>query len=132
MRKSIVIAILLFLPFCLRAADSDRPVMSREECAKLSEYAPQPEYPKEARGHWWQGTGLFAVRVEISTGSVDSVRIAQSTGHKLLDTSAVETLKTWRFRPKELADRRDHVAPGNENPIAVFLVPVIFHMKSKT
>jgi protein TonB len=33
------------------------------------------------------------------TGSVGTVVVAQSAGHRELDRAAVEAIKTWRFEP---------------------------------
>jgi TonB family protein len=60
-------------------------------------YAPWPSVPEEARLKHWSGTGKFTVYVW-REGNVRQVQIAQSTGHAILDKSAVDALSKWRFR----------------------------------
>jgi TonB family protein len=61
--------------------------------------APRPDkLPEAARLHL-SGSGVFVMNVDTPTGKVKSVEVQKSTGHSLLDRSAIETLKKWRFRP---------------------------------
>jgi len=60
---------------------------------RVAIYAPRPKYE---RG-WPEGTGVFVLNVE-KTGVVINAQILKSTGYKILDESAVETLKRWRFQ----------------------------------
>lgn len=39
------------------------------------------------------------MRVDTKTGNVTSVEVMKSTGHKILDDSAIEALQRWRFKP---------------------------------
>ena len=66
--------------------------------SRLAVYAPQPEYPAEARQKHIGGSGYFVIRVDRATGAVATVEVRRSTGSKLLDSSTVETLKQWRFK----------------------------------
>lgn len=61
------------------------------------------------------------LRVKVSAaGLSDEVEIDQSSGHDMLDESAVETVKKWRFIP----------AKRGETPIASsVLVPIIFSLR---
>ena len=69
-------------------------------------YAPQPEYSPT----WPEGTGIVGLHVDTSTGSVRSAEMIQSTGHKVLDDSAIRAFSEWRFgRP---------VAPAIKFPIS--------------
>lgn len=54
----------------------------------------KPEYPPGARGRNQEGTGLFRLHIN-ERGTVIAVTVLTSTGHRLLDTEAVETLKRW-------------------------------------
>jgi TonB family protein len=60
--------------------------------------APRPEYPFEARSHWIEGRGLFSLTVR-PDGSVASVEVAKSTGHRILDQSGIAAFQQWRFKP---------------------------------
>lgn len=57
------------------------------------------EYPVAARPQRMQGSGAFKVFVDEKTGAVRSIRVLQTTGHKILDEAAIRGLKKWRFRP---------------------------------
>jgi len=59
------------------------------------EYAPAPEYPKEALKKHWGGFGIFEVQCR-RDGKVWAVFVTLSTGHKVLDDAAVATLHQWR------------------------------------
>ena len=66
---------------------------------RLVDYAPLPEYPDEFRRRQVHGSGVFLLRVQIKTGQVTQVLIAQSTGNLALDGFALKALRTWRFKP---------------------------------
>ena len=61
---------------------------------------PPPEYPATAARQKWEGTVVLRVRV-LSTGRVETVQVAKSSGHKLLDDQAQETVRNWLFRPSK-------------------------------
>jgi protein TonB len=61
---------------------------------------PPPDYPAMAARQRWEGTVLLRVRV-LSTGQVDTVQVAKSSGHKVLDDQAMETVRTWLFTPSK-------------------------------
>lgn len=46
-----------------------------------------------------QGSGLFQLKLDLKTGYVTNVTVAKSTGFAELDTSAVEALRKWRWKP---------------------------------
>jgi len=62
-------------------------------------YSVQPEYPAVARASHMKGDGVFILRVQIRTGLVKDVQVAQSTGWSILDSAAIRALKQWRFKP---------------------------------
>jgi TonB family protein len=64
----------------------------------LATNAPKPDYSFEARSHWLEGRGVFLLKVR-SDGTVQSVDVAKSTGHRELDQSAVAALQRWQFKP---------------------------------
>jgi TonB family protein len=61
-------------------------------------YAPRPQYPQSARKQHLEGTGIAEIRIK-SDGSVASVKMLRSTGHKILDEAAIHGFLGWRFRP---------------------------------
>ena len=62
--------------------------------------APAPEYaPKPAAEPGLHGSGVFIIRVHITSGQVTDVGVALSTGNHWLDRSAVAALREWRFKP---------------------------------
>ncbi len=63
---------------------------------------PHPPYPEEARRLRQEGLAVLHVEVD-AQGNVASVLLKQSTGFPLLDESAVETVKTWKFKPARMA-----------------------------
>jgi periplasmic protein TonB len=65
---------------------------------------PAPEYPRRARQLGYEGTVLLNVRVDLN-GGVEDVKIAVSSGHSLLDQSALLSVKAWRFKPARRGDQ---------------------------
>jgi protein TonB len=70
-----------------------------EKPKALALYAPRPQYPYEARSKHMTGRGIAGLSVDPSTGYVKSDQMLKSTGHQILDDSALEALRQWRFRP---------------------------------
>lgn len=58
----------------------------------------QPYYPKLARQNRWEGTVRVRARVT-ADGKVESVALEASSGHAMLDRSAVDGVQYWRFIP---------------------------------
>lgn len=82
---------------------------------------PKPDYPSIARSRGWQGK--VVLRVQISeAGKVEAVAVEQSSGHELLDESALTAVRDWLFVPAIQANR----------PIASsVLVPIIFSLRDE-
>jgi protein TonB len=57
-----------------------------------------PPYPGVARRMGDQGEVRLDVRVDVD-GKVTEIRLKQSSGSALLDRTAVDTVKKWRFKP---------------------------------
>lgn len=57
-----------------------------------------PEYPPEARQQGLEGTVTLHLEL-LADGTVGEVKVAQSSGHALLDTAAQETARTWTHTP---------------------------------
>jgi TonB family protein len=59
-----------------------------------------PVYPYRYRLQHIGGSGLFRATLNLNTGSVTDVRVLKSTGASLLDSSAVNALRQWRWKPR--------------------------------
>ncbi len=66
----------------------------RQDVQYLSRVSPR--YPRLARKRGWEGTVLLEVEV-LSSGNVGVVRVAHSSGHKVLDRAAQKAVEKWRF-----------------------------------
>jgi protein TonB len=64
---------------------------------------PKPEYPAIARSRNWQGKVLLRVKVS-AQGLAVTASVEQSSGHDMLDESAIEAVKKWRFTPAKRGD----------------------------
>jgi TonB family protein len=62
-------------------------------------FAPKPKYPRECRQKGITGKGLAILTVDRDTGYVTDAHMLKSTGHKLLDDSALEAFRKWHFKP---------------------------------
>lgn len=60
----------------------------------------RPEYPVMARLKRIEGTTVLEFKVE-RDGSVSNVRIVKSSGSSILDESAVNAQKQWRYKPNQ-------------------------------
>ena len=66
------------------------------EAAQLPGYPP-PRYPARAVRRGWQGRVILDVEV-LPSGKTGLVRIVRSSGYRVLDKSARNTVKKWRFK----------------------------------
>jgi protein TonB len=92
------------------------PSLSIIKARPLYDQNPKPPYPALARRRGWQGVVILAVTV-LADGSPGQLAIHTSSGHDLLDKTALQTVKRWHF------------LPGTKNNIAApmkVLVPVRF------
>jgi protein TonB len=81
-------------------------------------YCPNPPYTEEARKARFQGTVLLEVLV-LPDGRASEARVLRGLGMGL-DESALETVRTWRFKPAMGSGRR---------PVAVVTsVEITFHL----
>jgi protein TonB len=58
----------------------------------------QPTYPEVARARGYHGLVLLSAEVH-ADGRVGEVRISKSCGHSLLDRSALDAVRYWKFEP---------------------------------
>jgi periplasmic protein TonB len=86
--------------------------------SKLPENKP-PVYPPDAQRTRREGRVLLAVVVNIN-GTVEHVRVSETSGHADLDQAALDAVANWRFRPATLK---------GQNVLADVLVPVKFSIR---
>ena len=80
---------------------------------------PKPRYPREARIKGFQGEVVLKVEV-LSSGLVGQVEVKKSSGHEILDRSALSAVTQWKFFP----------AKRGENAIASWVnIPIIFQLQ---
>jgi TonB family protein len=60
---------------------------------------PLPKYPYVARRDILQGEGLYLVHFDLKTGTVIKASVVRSSGHNILDQSALQALRQWRIKP---------------------------------
>lgn len=66
---------------------------------------PAPEYPRLARQNRWEG--VVNLRATITAGGeVESLAVENSSGHQVLDASALGGVRRWRFIPARRGDRQ--------------------------
>ncbi|ANE55532.1 energy transducer TonB [Methylomonas sp. DH-1] len=85
----------------LAAPRNDTYVPADSNAAYLNN--PKPEYPLVARQRHWQGTVLLRVYVG-ADGKAQQVNIQRSSGHDVLDESALDAVREWRFVPAKRGD----------------------------
>ncbi|MBI3999500.1 MAG: energy transducer TonB [Candidatus Omnitrophica bacterium] len=64
---------------------------------------PAPVYPNYAREQGWEGVTILKVLVN-EQGRVDQIEIHKSSGYKILDESALKTIRTWQFLPARVGN----------------------------
>lgn len=80
---------------------------------------PAPEYPSQAKRRGMEGVVMLGVLVA-ENGLAKSVNIAKSSGFAMLDASALDTVKRWKFVPAKR---------GNESVEARVMVPIEFRLE---
>ena len=79
---------------------------------------PKPLYPAAARRRGMQGVVLLGVNIN-KTGHVEKINILQTSGFRVLDRSAIKSVKSWRFIPAQ--QDKQAVASIIEIPIRFML-----------
>ena len=91
--------------------------MGGDVSAPIPIYKPAPPYSKEAREAKYQGTVVLWIVVD-AEGNVSQVQVVKPLGLGL-DEKAVQTVRTWKFKP----------AMRNAVPVAVHVsVEVSFRL----
>ncbi len=78
------------------SATQDSIVEARADVASLNN--PKPPYPLTARRQGVEGEVLLSVHVS-REGSPSDVQLKRSSGHRMLDMAALETVRRWHFVP---------------------------------
>ena len=80
---------------------------------------PKPPYPPEARRKGYHGEVLLKVEV-LSSGQVGEIEVKKSSGHDVLDRSALNTVRKWKFIP----------ARKGETPVSLWVnIPIRFQLQ---
>lgn len=80
---------------------------------------PRPPYPMVARRMGYNGKVILNVEV-LAEGKAGQVLLHQSSGYAILDNSALQTVKTWKFSPAKRLGQ----------PVTQwFLVPIKFSLE---
>jgi len=89
------------------------------EARPLYRINPPPPYPQIARKRGYQGVVVLEVLVD-KNGSTDDLRVLSSSGHPILDRTAVAAVKHWTFDPG---------TRGNKKVKMWVRVPIRFQLK---
>jgi protein TonB len=98
-------------------ATSAQPSPPRFNAAYLDN--PKPAYPLSARHMRLEGTVRLRVLVS-AAGTVERIEVQQTSGSPVLDRSALDAVRHWRFVP---AKRGEEAVP------AWLVVPIVFTLK---
>jgi protein TonB len=80
---------------------------------------PKPPYPRIARRKGYEGIVVLKVEI-LPNGRVGEIRVKTSSGHRMLDRSALKTVKGWKFIP----------AKQGEDPIGMWAeIPIRFDLE---
>jgi protein TonB len=79
---------------------------------------PKPRYPRIARKQGYEGIVVLKVEI-LPNGRVGQIRVKKSSGYRMLDRSALKTVKGWKFIP----------AKRGEDPIGMWAeIPIRFEL----
>jgi len=74
------------------------PSVSEEVIPAKSLEKVAPIYPKEAKDRGYHGKVFLRVQV-FADGQVGEIKVEKSSGHEILDSSAIDAVKKWKFAP---------------------------------
>ena len=78
-------------------------------------------YPRWALRQGWEGELALALEI-LKDGSVGRTAVMQSTGHRLLDESALRAIRAWKFHP----------AVENGKPVVTCIqIPITFELEKE-
>ena len=75
-----------------------------QEAVPVYRKNPSPKYPRMARRRGYEGTVVMEVLVN-RDGSVEELRLYESSGYTVLDRSAMNSVKKWLFHPGKRGDK---------------------------
>ena len=101
------------------AVDIEKKMSVVREASPLYKVNPLPEYSRLARKRGYQGTVVLDVLVD-QNGRVGDLRLFTSSGHSILDRSAMASVKGWLFEPG---------MKGNKKLDMWVRVPIRFELK---
>lgn len=81
---------------------------------------PKPVYPLAARRRGMQGIVLLIIKVN-KKGFVESINIEKTSGFRVLDQSAVMSVKKWQFVPAKNEDKAVS---------SIIEIPIRFHLNN--
>jgi protein TonB len=81
---------------------------------------PPLDYPNRARKRGYQGITLVLISLD-TAGSIETVVLVRSSGHKILDKAALKNVEKWQFHP---------VKHNGQLVKAQFEVPINFALNS--
>jgi protein TonB len=83
------------------------------------QYCPKPTYTEQAREAKYEGTVLLQATVTLE-GRATNITVVKGPGRFGVEKSAIEALRTWRFKPS---------VDANGKPVAaITTVDVDFHL----
>jgi len=88
--------------FLIAANAAAPPVLVDEKLVAEGKLDIRPDYPAEAQAQRLTGSGVFVLQIEPRSGSVKSVRVEKSTGHKMLDDASITAFSNLRFKPNHV------------------------------
>jgi protein TonB len=89
----------------LPAAPRGTPELAVHKARPLYLQNPSPPYPRLARRRGYEGSVVLDVLV-LSDGTVGDLRVATSSGHKILDRAAVAAVRSWLFEAGKKGDQK--------------------------
>ena len=81
-------------------------LMSMSAAKAVAVSAPRPDYSYEAKRAHITASGVCVMTVDTVTGKVTSAMMEQSVGNEILDKSATDTFRRWRFKPGTVSQVR--------------------------
>jgi protein TonB len=78
------------------------------EATPLYQSNPPPKYPRMARRRGLEGVVTIEALID-SNGKVVELRIFSSSGHRILNKSAMKAVRGWRFTPGTVGGRRQQM-----------------------
>lgn len=98
-RLPALLAAITSLLFCIAGTATGAESMSEKDARALAISAPRPNYPYMAAVKRLSGMGIAVMVIDMESGRVRDAYMERSTGHAILDDTAVKAFRRWRFKP---------------------------------